>query len=672
MQIRCISGLPLIFVSLLECLRFFSIIAWMVGLFLWNLPSIPANNLESNSLGDELNIKKEIPIGSKISTNITGKDIYFHERSLDESFFQEKKILVIVFVRTDCPLVPKYFPKLIQLDKEYNSKKVQFLAVNVNYDETIMEMATQAVQFNVPFPFLKDINGSLVKSLGVQRTPEVVVLDEERKIRYRGRIDDQYAPGKTLPKPRDDNLKNAIDAILANKPIAKTSMPSPGCRITLPSADTPAQPLTYYKDIAPLINNRCVSCHQKGGLAPFPLESYEQIKKQAEACAEVVHDGQMPPWYAAKDFGPFTNNSSLSLRERKKLRQWIDTGMKLGDPGDFKIDNNKVFSSKETDPTLAEPRTQTPTKANPNGIKADPNGISAATSGQNNKSNSRSEWQFGEPDLIISTNVSKLPAAGEIPYHYLILPKTFFSETWISSIEIKPENPAVVHHANLLYVSLREPSISEAMFVTGYVPGNTGAMYDPGVAYRIPPWSRLLLQVHYVATGKVEHSRIKVGIRFPKQQVKQQIHHILMDVEHFAIPAMHPHYSLRIGEKLPCDATVIALFCHMHKRGKAMIIRAKKPGQIEEPILIVPNYSFDWQMPYRYAYGKMNLPKGTYVSTESLYDNSPFNPVNPDPKAVVKSGYQTNNEMMQGFLFYVDQHENLHRKVNPTTGTVIP
>src|SRR5262249_9810074 len=135
-----------------------------------------------------------------------------------------------------CPLVQRYLPTLTKLEADYRGKGVQFLAVSAAEDDTLVDLAALAVEHGTPFPFAKDMRGMMLDALGVERTPEVVVLDAERKLRYRGRIDDQYRPGGSRPAPTRNDLKEALDEILAGKEVSVPSTTVDGCKITRPVA----------------------------------------------------------------------------------------------------------------------------------------------------------------------------------------------------------------------------------------------------------------------------------------------------------------------------------------------------------------------------------------------------------------------------------------------------
>src|SRR5262249_7145810 len=150
----------------------------------------------------------EIKIGDR-SGNLVFKDIRYLPRSLDD--FPDTKAFVLVFTNTSCPLVQRYLPTLSRLEKEYRPRGVQFLAVNVGEDDSIRAMAAQAVKHEMEFPFVKDLDAACAKSLGVKRTPEVVLLDKGRRLRYRGRIDDQYRLSGARAAPSRHDLKGAPD-----------------------------------------------------------------------------------------------------------------------------------------------------------------------------------------------------------------------------------------------------------------------------------------------------------------------------------------------------------------------------------------------------------------------------------------------------------------------------
>jgi peroxiredoxin len=559
----------------------------------------------------------EARIGTKVG-DLRFKDIRYLSRSLAD--FGEKKAYVFVFVQSGCPLAEKYLPVLDRLDREFRDKGVQFAAVNPGPADTVTMMAAQAVEFGVSFPFLKDADCKVADALGVTRTPEVVVLDAKRTLRYRGRIDDQYRPGGHRAEPTRRDLVEALDAVLAGKSVAVTSTPVDGCLLPRP-VEAGTEPVTFADHVAPILRRHCQMCHQPNTVAPFALVTYEQAKAKGRTVAEVVNEGRMPPWYAAPRDGDHIRHKSLSATERETIVRWVRTGMARGD--DSKL-------PKAPDPLPAG-------------------------------------WRIGEPDLVLKTRPFELPSEGDIPYKYVVFPHVFDHDTWVSGVQILPDVPRAVHHANLAYWKVGE-TFKESNFVTGVVPGGEPMTVGDKVAFLIPKNSVLGIQIHCVPTGKAAKVTLSVGIKYAGGTVDKQLRHMLfVDTRYTIAPGAAAH-PVKVVRTLDRDIVGIGLFCHMHVRGKAMTFTARTPDGKTDRLLTIPNYNFEWQIPYRWEPGGKVLPKGTKLECAALYDNSAFNPFNPDPTKAVRDGQQTYQEMMNGFMFYVDANEKLGLDIDPKSG----
>jgi thiol-disulfide isomerase/thioredoxin len=570
--------------------------------------------------GSAIAAEPSVPIGSKID-DLRFKDIRYLSRSLTD--LGEKKVYVFVFVDSTCPLVPKYMPALERLDRQYRDQGVQFIAVNSGSNDTIAVMANQAVEFGVAFPFVKDADCKVADALGVTRTPEVAVLDDKRTLRFRGRIDDQYRPGGQRKEPTRHDLVQAIDAILAGKAVERSATPVDGCIIARPASNATDKAVTFADHVAPILSKHCQSCHRPNTAAPFALVTYEQAKAKGRMLAEVVGEGRMPPWFAAPRDGDRIQHKSLSAAERDTIARWVAAGMTRGD-------DSRVSVRPEEKP---------------------------------------GKWLIGEPDLMLTTQPFELPTEGDIPYKYVVLPHVFEHDTWVRGVQILPSLGRAVHHANLAFWKVGE-GFKESNFVTGVVPGGEPLSVDRGVAFRIPKGSMLGLQIHYVTTGKAEKVSLSVGLKYAEGKIDQALKHMLFVDTKYSIPAGAAAHPVKVERTLNCDALGIGLFTHMHVRGKAMSFIAHTPDGKSERLLTVANYNFEWQIPYRWEPGKKILPKGTRIDCVALYDNSSFNPYNPDPKKIVKDGPQTYHEMMNGFMFYVDANEKLGLDIDGKTGHV--
>ncbi len=560
-------------------------------------------------------------VGTKVG-NLAFTDIRYTTRSLDD--FRDAKAIALVFVANGCPVAERYLPVLQKLHTDYAPRGVAVVAVNVGVEDSISGMAAAAVRAGCELPFVKDFDHSCASALGVTCTPEAVVLDAGRSIRYRGRIDDQYRRGPPRPAATRADLRDALDAVLANKPVASAEVPAEGCPLTPPAEPVGKPGATFAKDVAPILKAHCQECHRPGAVGPFVLQTADQAIAKAKAIDAAVSDGRMPPWFAAPDQSAhFTNRRGLSAAERDTLLAWLRS-------------SDKPRGNDRDLPAPLPP--------------AD-------------------EWRIGKPDVVVTTTLQELPESGDIPYRYAVLPTGSLRETWVQGVEIKADNPRVLHHANVAFAKLGEQFTVEN-FITGQVPGGEAMNLTDGVAVRLPAASVLVLQMHFVTTGKPEKCKVSIGLRYAREPVQKRLRLSYLATTRFAIPPGASAHRVAVTKELPCDAIGVGLFSHMHLRGKDMAFRAKKPDGTTEELLLIPNYSFSWQLPYRWEFGAKRLPKGTKLECVAHYDNSAFNPFNPDPTVTVREGPQTHHEMMNGFAFYVDANERLNLTIDPATGRV--
>lgn len=537
---------------------------------------------------------------------ITLKDIRYLPRTLDD-FGAPRAYCFVFFTRRD-PRAEEHWRALEGFTRTYNPGAVAAGMVNAGPDDSIMEIAADAIALRSRVTPLKDFDAVAARALGVTQTPTVVILDADRRLEYRGNL--EYAAA-------------ALAAVMqCHTPAIRENLPE-GAPIVVPALPMPADPVTYAGHVAAILDRHCVVCHRPGASAPFALRNHRQAAAQAEMIAEVVREGRMPPWFALPGHGPFANERVLDDEERLLIAQWVAGG------------------APEGDPALRPAPPEFPGTG----------------------------WRIGEPDLVITAaEIEEIPATGFLPYRYLTLPYQFPEDTWIQGLEILPSNPDVVHHANVAYVLPDKGYDGNNAFLTGYVPGGEPVDLEGPLAMVIPKGAVLMLQVHYVTTGKAATDQMRVGVRYAKERVQKRVHYLILRPKEIAIPPGDPMFPLGGERTLERDATLLALFAHMHLRGRDMTFTAQPPGGEEETLLVIPNYSFDWQMPYAYAPGAKRLPKGTVLRTRAHFDNSAFNPYNPDPSATVPYGDQSHHEMCDAYVFYWDNDEALDLDIDPATG----
>lgn len=542
----------------------------------------------------------------EIAPALEAKDIRYLPKDWND--FGARKAILLGFVALKDPTSKALMIDLQEFRFGLSNGDVEVAVVSTGTEDSIAATAMAALRINSPITVLKDREGKTAESLGVSSTPAVVVLDGAHRLVFRGGM---------------DKAKQVALDLAAGKSPTPSAEPIAGREIVVRYA--PDADVNYAEHVAPIMNAHCVECHREGRATPFTLTSYKDVSGHANMVKEVVLEERMPPWYASPEHQEFINARRLSVAEKDTIEQWVRGGKAQGD-----------LSKAPAPPALPE-----------------------------------SEWEIGEPDLVLQLPAaSELPATGFVPYKYVTLPYQFSEDTWIHGLQILPTNKAVVHHANIAYSVVTKEYQEEANFLTGYVPGGRPVILGGPLAMLIPKNAVLTLQIHYVTTGKPETEQMKVGIRYAKDDVNKRVYYQRIRPKNadLKIPPHDPFWRISTDWTMNCNATAIALFTHMHVRGRDMEFMADYPNGRTESLLLVPNYSFDWQLPYLYMPGAKQIPNGTKITTISHYDNSSFNAYNPDPDATVPYGDQTIHEMNDAYIFYLNNDETLDIKVDPNTG----
>jgi hypothetical protein len=548
-----------------------------------------------------------IAIGERPTSKSDLRDLVGNSRSLRDF---KGKGLVICVLGTECPLANLYVPRLIEMESKYRPKGVQFVAVYPNDAETLDAIAAHANDRDVPFPILKDCGQALVSELGIERTPEVCVLDAEGALRYRGRIDDQYSPAGRRPKAERKELEAAIDAVLAGRSPDSTETIADGCLIQRARKTKADREVTFHRDVERIMQQKCQNCHRPGQAGPMPLLTYQDVSGHGSMIAEVVEQRRMPPWNADKRYGHFRNDRSLSQEEVETLLLWHSQAMPEGD--------------KEDAPT--------PVVWN-------------------------DEWSIAKPDMVFELpEPVNVPAEGVVPYRYYFVPTKFSEDRWVTIAEARPGCPEVVHHVIVYIAAPGRASMAsndlETQILSIGGPGEGAFMAPQGTAIRVPKDAELIFEMHYTPNGTATTDRTKVGITFAKQPPERELRFNMLGPKNLTIPAGDPHYKQTTEFKFPKDGKIVGVLPHMHLRGKAFRYEAVYPDERAEVIANVPRYDFNWQTFFVFE-KPLAVQQGTKLRGTAIWDNSENNPQNPDPTREVKYGLQTSEEMMLGWLTYV-------------------
>ncbi len=247
-----------------------------------------------------------------------------------------KKPLVLLLRDVGCPVSKRMGPDTAELEASYADEPVVFLYLNVSPHNTPEEMRGEIEQFGFRGRYVHDPEGKIAQTLGAKTTTETFLLDAARTLVYRGALDDRVGRGVVREAAQHRYLANAIDATLAGEPVRTSATSAPGCFLEWETEWTGASEptLTYHNRISRILQQNCVACHRTGGAAPFPLETYEQVKGRRGMVKFTVAEGIMPPWYATDTGGPWENDRRLSERDKRDLLDWYAQGAPEGDAKD--------------------------------------------------------------------------------------------------------------------------------------------------------------------------------------------------------------------------------------------------------------------------------------------------------------------------------------------------
>ena len=573
---------------------------WVV-LCLWLLVSL-GSGTRLGATGNRREPSEKI--GSQVAP-FQVQDFRGHTHRLGD--YAEAKLLVLAFLGTECPLARLYGPRLSELSHIYQPSGVEFLGINSNSQDSLTEIAAYARRHKIDFPILKDLGNELADALGAERTPEVFVLDQQRRIRYWGRIDDQYGVGYARERPSRVDLRRALDELLAGQPVSVTSQPSVGCHIGRLRAPTPTAEITYTKQISRILQKHCVECHRAGEIAPFALTEYDEVVGWSDTIAEVIRQQRMPPWHANAAYGEFQNSRTMTNQEKELVYQWVASGSPNGNPAEL---------PPPADFTLG--------------------------------------WRLPrQPDQVIAMRDEpfQVPAQGTVEYQYFVVDPGFREDKWISAAEVIPGNRSVVHHA-IVFVrppdGLEEDGIG---WLAAYVPGNARLEIRDEYARLIPAGSKLVFQLHYTPVGSVQADTTKLGLVFADPTVvEKRVMTLLALQRDFEIPPHSAKFRVEtMFDDFPAQSELLAMGPHMHLRGRSFRFIACRDDQRDQVLLDVPTYDFNWQHLYQL---RSPIPAGDGVRLRCVahFDNSENNLSNPDPTTSVRWGDQTWQEMMLGYL----------------------
>ncbi len=536
-----------------------------------------------------------------------------------------------VFLSTSCPVSNSYIPELNRLTKTLPTG-VELYGV-LSDPSTTREMATKHfAEYKTAFPILFDASRLMSMTLKPTHVPEAFVLNPAGELVYRGAIDNAYASiGRRRVNVENRYLSDALATVAAGRNPTLSRTEPVGCVLPPARTDRPVGEITYARDIAPILQQRCETCHRPGQVAPFAIANYGEAKSHADMIVEVTRRRLMPPWIPGPQTAHrFVGQRWLSDRELELLDKWVEQGCALGDTADL-----------PPRPTFAE------------------------------------GWQLGIPDLVVRMQEPfAVPASGPDLLQNFVLPIEIPEDKLVAAVEFHPGNKRVVHHAVLFlddkgrareldaatpepgYANFGGPGFLPSGALGGWSVGNTARRLPNEMGRYLKQGSDLVVQVHYHPTGKIEVDQSEVGLYFVDKPVEQSLREpaklvgsIWMANYEMDIPAGESNYRRSTSYTLPADLIMVGIVPHMHLLGKSMRVTATQPSKRPEVLIDIPDWNYNWQDEYYYE-RPIRLKAGTKIDVEAVFDNSSDNPSNPSsPPERVTWGEATTDEML--FCFFL-------------------
>ncbi len=527
--------------------------------------------------------------------------------------------VVVVFLSVHCPISNSYLPSLNELDSRFRPMGVELYGVISDPSVSRVQALEHSKEYNVQFPVLFDVSGELRLALAPTHTPQAFVLSPFGTKLYSGAIDDRHVRlGIKKDQATRSYLQDAIQSVVMGHRIAVPQTKPIGCLLEDPPDNSSTGAVTFARDISPIIRANCASCHCPSGSGPFPLLTYDDVSSHANQILEVTQSRFMPPWKPAPGFTRFLGEMRLSRREISLLDAWTRGGKPAGDAADL---------------PAAMQRTE--------------------------------GWPLGEPDLVLEMpEAFSVPVSGPDLRRYFVIPTQLSHDRLISAIDFHPGTPQAIHHASFFidtkqigrrmdqadpgpgYGGFGGPRFEADGTLSSWFPGMSPRRLPDGMGRLVPGGSDIVLEIHYVTTGKPHHDRSKIGLYFAPPSARKRVVEVQVGTTNIRIPPGATRHLQRATYTLPVDTTLFDIVPHMHVLGREMKVWSKEPDETTKPLLWIKDWDFNWQGQYSFAQ-PVRLPKGTKIYVDAWYDNSADNPLNPNsPPKTVHWGSDATDEML--------------------------
>jgi hypothetical protein len=394
--------------------------------------------------------------------------------------------------------------------------------------------------------------------------------------------------------------------------------------VVLDRFDTPAAPLTYANQVSRIMDRRCNFCHLDGGIGPFAMTSYENVAAITDFIEFNVANDIMPPWRASKNCEELVGSQALDPAEKEMMLAWLRNGAPEGDPA----------------------RAQPP------------------------RPPLESNWELGEPDMVLQYPEAYDFPAGPDVYRCFPIALNNAEPLYLESLQVIPGNNKIVHHVLLYledstageildnaesgpgYTCFGGSGTGQVRLIAGWAPGMPAQTMKNGTGITIPPNSQIIMQVHYHFSDEAGSDQTQVGFYFNEQEPEQELYLLPLVNTNFRIPAGAKDYLVTQEVELPffVEADLYAVLPHMHLLGQTISVQLTHSDGVEQCLVDIPKWDFDWQRFYEYP-EPIKIPGGSTIKLSCTFDNSTDNPFNPsNPPIPVGWGEATTDEMALAFL----------------------
>ena len=515
--------------------------------------------------------------------------------------------IVLVTQANGDAAMQKAAPQLKALKAAFGAKGVEFMMLNSNLKDTREAIQAEAAKVGYDTPILMDSYQLVGESLGVTRSAEAIVINPKTwTVAWRGGL---------------SGAAKALEAMSSGQPVTAAATPVTGAQIAFPARGVTK--VSYSKDVAPILEAKCVACHEEGGIGPFAMTNYATVKGFSPMIREVIRTDRMPPYHADPHVGKFSDDKRLTAEETKTLVHWIEAGAPRGDG-------------------------------------PDPLGAAKHVA---------QEWPLGKPDAIITVPSYTIPATGVVDYQRPAVANPLTEGRWVRAATVKPGSRQGVHHLLTGWMSEMPANgrSSETKWAAslgaGYAVGAESNIMPNNTGTYLPAGGAIGFQAHYTPFGKEAVDTSQIALYFYDKAPEKIMHSVVVIDTTLSIPAGDGHHQETAYVSFPHDALLYSAFPHAHYRAVASDLWIQYPDGKQKLLLTLPRYDFNWQRSYTFA-DPIKVPAGSKLIAHYIYDNSKRNPSNPDPKINVTWGEQSWEEMLFTSLSYRWADETAEHRVN--------